>query len=583
VSDDAPDLSARWDEVDAERAELEPWHVAYLPEPAPEVAARIAELGGRPGYELHPRACIAAGAHVVASRLTVGQHSTIAAGCVIRGEVTVGDHCALNAGVVTIGRVDIGDGVRIASYAVLVGENHGIDDLSLPIAIQPLTSEGVVIEDDVWIGANVTVVDGVTVGAHSVVAAGAVVTSDVPPWSIVGGVPARVLSDRRSRPGAHGDPATVLGRPSAVPERRAVPRDALAAYDATVAEQWPAVLARCEAPDDEGRPSYVDSPGGIWGPRPLNDAIEIAGAFGAVPSVSTRDELIARIQATQDPDTGMFVDPRVGPAPDPLAFTDREWDLYGLLSCGYALEVLGAGPAHPVHAIERCSSAELEGLLAGLDWTWFAWPSGSWIDGFATGAYLNRRHHGSTNQHPMLWGWLQANVRRSSGMWGVHLAPEGGWDPRWLMAVNGYYRMTRGTYAQWGVPVPCPEAAIDTVLAHARDYGWFDVEERNACNVLDIIHPLWMLGSQTDHRAAEVRDGAARILRSAVDDWVPEEGMPWQVGRDHPGLQGTEMWLSIVFLAADVLGESAGLSWRPRGVHRLEAATALDLGGVADA
>ncbi|MFN8018351.1 MAG: acyltransferase [Acidimicrobiales bacterium] len=546
-----PDPPPAWTGIDQERIEHEPWLVAYQ-DPTPDRIERLAELNARDGYDLAPTCYVAPGAHVVAARLTVGAHTTIAAGCTVRGDVALGEHCALNVGAATIGKVRIGSGVRIASYAVLVGENHGIDDLDLPIAIQPLTSEGIVVEDDVWIGANTTITDGVTIGAHSVVAAGAVVTSDVAPWSVVGGVPARLLRDRRAGRGAGRGPS-----------------DRLARFDRVVAEQWSHVLARCEVDHEAGR-SYVDVPGHLWGPRPQNDAIEIAAAFGEVAPAATREAWIERIQAMQDPATGMFIDPRVGPADEPLAFSEREWDLYGLLSCGYALEVLGSGPAHPVHAVERCGPSALAERLGALDWGWLAWPSGSWIDGFATGAYLNRRHHGSTNTHDLLWGWLATHVDRRSGMWGRHLEPESGFDFRWLMAVNGYYRMTRGTYAQFGVPLPHPEAAIDTVLAHARDWHWFEHEETNACNVLDIVHPLWLLGRQVPYRSGDVRAAASRVLDLALAAWVDGQGAPWQVGRDEPGLQGTEMWLSIAYLAADVLGESEGLSWRPRGVHRLE-------------
>jgi acetyltransferase-like isoleucine patch superfamily enzyme len=553
----SPTDQPSWTGTDAERTQYEPWIAAYAPEQSAEQAARLAALAQRPGYHLHPRCYVAPDAHVVAERLRVGEQSTIAAGCVIRGDVEIGAHASLNAGAATIGRVRIGNLVRIAAYAVLVGENHGIDDLEVPIAAQPLRSDGVVVEDDVWIGANVTIVDGVTVGAHSVVAAGAVVTRDVAPWSVVAGVPARTVRDRRDRG-------------SSAPHRSSA-HDALARFDATVRAQWPDVLARCETTHDGVR-SYVDTPGAPWSPRPLNDAVEIAGAFGEVPDVAGRSELVARIQAQQDPVTGLFVDPRLGPPAHPLRPSSQEWDMYGLLSCGYALEVLGAGPAHPVRVVEACTHSELADLLDGLDWDLLAWPSGSWIDGFATGIHLNRRHHGSTNDHPLLWGWLATRNHPGSGMWGNHLEPVGDWDFRWLMAVNGYYRLVRGTYAQFGVPLPNPEAAIDTVLAHGRDYGWFGSEERNACNVLDVIHPLWLLGRQCDHRSGEVRDVAARILTEAMGDWVDGRGVPWEVGRDEPGLQGTEMWLSIVHLAADVLGESAGLSWAPQGVHRLEPA-----------
>jgi hypothetical protein len=161
-------------------------------------------------------------------------------------------------------------------------------------------------------------------------------------------------------------------------------------------------------------------------------------------------------------------------------------------------------------------------------------------------------------------------------MWGTYLEPTGAYDFGWLMAVNGFYRLTRGTYAQFGEPVPHAEAAIDTVLAHARDSDWFAADERNACNLLDVVHPLWLLGRQTDYRRAEIRDAVAEVVLGLCADWVDGQGFPWHIGRDHPGLQGTEMFLAVLHLGADILGESAGLSFVPRGVHRLAPATALD-------
>ena len=552
-----PLAGGRWTELPADRIEDEPWWLVYVPDPSPERIAAHAELATRAGYDVHPQSFVALGANVIADTFTLGAMSTIASGCKIRGEVTIGELTGLNPGVITIGRVTIGSRVRIAAYVVLVGENHVFDDPDVPIMDQGLTSVGVVIEDDVWIGANVTVVDGVTVGAHSVIAAGAVVTKNVEPYSVMAGVPARQVSDRRDR------------KPTKLR------RDALERFDTTVAGQWETVLERCRILDEE-RLEYVEFPGADPSdPRPLNDAIEIAGMFGALPPSAERAELVARIQAAQDPVTGLFRDPRLDGREMTLTPSHEEWDMYGLLSCGYALEVLGAGPTHPVHIIERCSADQLETLLDGLNLDYFAWPSGSWIDGFGTGLMLNRVHHGSTKVTPMLWGWLLTHQDPRSGMWGEHLAPVGEYDFRWLMAVNGFYRLTRGTYAQFGVDVPNPEAAIDTVLAHARDYGWFITDERNACNLLDIVHPLWLLNRQTDYRRAEIRTAIAAVIEGLCGDWVDGQGFAWQVRRDQPGLRGTEMFMAVIHLAADLLGESDGLSFVPRGVHRLEPATTL--------
>ena len=93
----------------------------------------------------------------------------------------------------------IGTKVLIAGYCyVVAGGNHGIDRTDVPILEQPVLDKGGVdIAEHCWVGASVTILDGVTIGCDAVVAAGAVVTRAVDPFSIVGGVPARVLNDRR--------------------------------------------------------------------------------------------------------------------------------------------------------------------------------------------------------------------------------------------------------------------------------------------------------------------------------------------------------------------------------------------------
>jgi acetyltransferase-like isoleucine patch superfamily enzyme len=91
------------------------------------------------------------------------------------------------------GGIAIGDRVYTAPLVQILAVNHNFDDPGRPMVEQGIRAEGIVIEDDVWIGGGAVVTDGVRVGRGAVVAAGAVVTDDVPERSIVGGVPARVL------------------------------------------------------------------------------------------------------------------------------------------------------------------------------------------------------------------------------------------------------------------------------------------------------------------------------------------------------------------------------------------------------
>ena len=89
------------------------------------------------------------------------------------------------------GGIAIGDNILIGHNVVLATLNHNI----CVSKRSELFAAPIVIEDDVWIGANVTITSGVTIGKGSIVAAGAVVTKDVPEYSIVGGVPAKVIRE----------------------------------------------------------------------------------------------------------------------------------------------------------------------------------------------------------------------------------------------------------------------------------------------------------------------------------------------------------------------------------------------------
>ena len=103
------------------------------------------------------------------------------------------------------GFVELGRDVMLGPRVVILPENHDFDDTARTIKSQGVTRAGVVVEDDCWIGANATLLAGVRVGRGAVVAAGAVVTRDVPPGAVVAGVPARVLRRRGEARTAHGD------------------------------------------------------------------------------------------------------------------------------------------------------------------------------------------------------------------------------------------------------------------------------------------------------------------------------------------------------------------------------------------
>ena len=109
------------------------------------------------------------------------------------GDVLIGDNTRIGIHNTIIGPVTIGDNVNLAQGITVTALNHNFDDTSKRIDEQGISTKPVIIQDDVWIGANAVILPGVTIGSHAVIAAGAVVTEDVPSYTVVGGVPAKII------------------------------------------------------------------------------------------------------------------------------------------------------------------------------------------------------------------------------------------------------------------------------------------------------------------------------------------------------------------------------------------------------
>jgi len=129
-------------------------------------------------------------------RFSLGRQSVVESYSCINnavGDVLIGDHTRIGLHNTIIGPVTIGSHVNLAQGVVVTALNHNFADASTAIDQQGIDTRPVVIADDVWVGANAVILPGVTIGRHCVVAAGAVVTHDVPEHTVVGGVPAKVI------------------------------------------------------------------------------------------------------------------------------------------------------------------------------------------------------------------------------------------------------------------------------------------------------------------------------------------------------------------------------------------------------
>lgn len=111
--------------------------------------------------------------------VVIGSNTHFAPYCVLYGPLSVGNNCA------------------IAAHVVLACVAHSHLDSETPIVEQPVDQRKITIEDNVWIGANAVITPGITIGTGSIIGAGAVVTKDVEPYSIMGGVPAKLIRKRK--------------------------------------------------------------------------------------------------------------------------------------------------------------------------------------------------------------------------------------------------------------------------------------------------------------------------------------------------------------------------------------------------
>lgn len=141
-------------------------------------------------------ALVNGGEILVGNNFSIGDNAKI---LTFSGKIVIGHHVSVQHGCILYGHNGLGIGsfVSIAAYTVIIPANHNFRDLSRPIQHQGTSGKGILIGDDVWIGAGCKILDNVMIGKGCVVGAGSVVTKSIPDYSIVAGVPAKVIKMRK--------------------------------------------------------------------------------------------------------------------------------------------------------------------------------------------------------------------------------------------------------------------------------------------------------------------------------------------------------------------------------------------------
>jgi acetyltransferase-like isoleucine patch superfamily enzyme len=121
-----------------------------------------------------------------------GNIKNMGVGLIIGDDVGIAQNCFIQVR----GKVTIGSHVMFGPNVSIFSENHGFNSLDIPMISQPTVRGEVIIEDDVWLGTRSVILSGVRIGKGSIIAAGALVNRDIPPYSIVAGVPGKVIKSR---------------------------------------------------------------------------------------------------------------------------------------------------------------------------------------------------------------------------------------------------------------------------------------------------------------------------------------------------------------------------------------------------
>lgn len=137
-------------------------------------------------------------------RISFGKDVIISRNCSLfahdNGSIKIGDGVHINSGVILSaangGEIIMGENVIIGPNAVIRASNHLYSEKDIPIKAQGYTCGKIIVEDDVWIGANAVLLPNITIGKGAVIGAGAVVNYSIPAYSLAGGVPARVIKEK---------------------------------------------------------------------------------------------------------------------------------------------------------------------------------------------------------------------------------------------------------------------------------------------------------------------------------------------------------------------------------------------------